>query len=283
MSKKTLAKSQKLRAKSLKPKVVKWEYVTKPFDVKVLPALFTRLHSPLTPWLSSLTENCYVHLRPCVQGVDEYGAVVKYLYCTRDGRFFVRYKDGWNEVKPNIRTPRSKKRGGNSGIAMMRSFGSKLCHRCVAFAWCNPPENAAELQVDHLNTDHKNWTADNLQWVTADENRRRGAIAKLMRLIGLDPKLLTPTLMRGIYGIHTLNVIFCLNKFKEHCNSDWSQLSVEAIRLNFAKALDDVKEKGIHWVTRPSCKKPTTRDDYHWLMKKIKAHKERKTTKQQKQ
>ena len=287
MSKKTLAKSQEPKAKSQKPKVVKWEYVTKPFDVKVLPSLFTRLHSPLTPWLSSLTENCYVHLRPCVQGVDEYGAVVKYLYCTRDGRFFVRGKEGWNEVLPNEVHGRSKKRNPKSGgcfdVPFMVNFGYKSCHRCVAFAWCNPPENAAELQVDHLNTDHKNWTADNLQWVTADENRRRGAIAKLMRLIGLDPKLLTPTLMRGIYGIHTLNVIFCLNMFKKHCNGDWSQLPVETIRLNFAKALDDVKEKGIHWVTKPGHKEPTTRDDYHWLMKKIKAHKERKTTKQQKQ
>jgi hypothetical protein len=295
MSRKTLAKSQQPKAKSPKPKVVKWEYVTKPFDVKVLPSLITRLHSPLTPWLSSLTENCYVHLRPCVQGVDEDGAVVKYLYCTRNGRFFVRGKEGWNEILPNTA---SGKKGhsdhrGTTGCPRMRDYGAKPAHRCVAVAWCNPPEyvkatinnkNAKRIyEVDHLNTDHKNWTADNLQWVTPDENRRRGAIAKLMRLIGLDPKLLTPTLMRGIFGIHTLNVIFCLNKFKEHCNSDWSQLSVEAIRLNFAKALDDTKEKGIHWVTRPGCKKPTTRDDYRWLMKKIKAHKERKTTKQQKQ
>ena len=295
MSKKELVERQKTKDKRRKPKVVKWEYVTEPFDVMVLPALFTRLHSPLTPWLSSLTENCYVHLRPCVQGEDEDGAVVKYLYCTRDGRFFVRGKEGWNEVlSANInRSSKNPKAGGGYDAPILTHFGWKPSHRCVAFAWLDVPKDVklqmigvdapTKWEVDHLNTDHKNWTADNLQWVTPDENRRRGAIAKLMRLIGLDPKFLTPTLMRGIYGIHTLNVIFCLNMFKEHCNGDWSLLSVEAIRLNFAKALDDVKEKGDHWVTIPGHKEPTTRDYYHWLMKKIKAHKERKTTKQQKQ
>ena len=274
MSKNESVKSQEPRAKRQKTKIIKWEYVTKPFDVKVLPDLFTRLHAPLVPWLSSLTENCYVHLRPCVQGVDEDGAVVKYLYCTRDGRFFVRKKDGWGELKPGCYGNNPKKKGGSTDCPQLRWFGSKPTHRCVAFAWCNPPQNAAELEVDHLNTDHKNWTADNLEWVTAEENRRRGAIAQLMRLIGLDPKLLTPTLARGINTLPTFFVIYCLNRFKHHCSYDWSQLSVEAIRLNFAKALDDVK----NWVQTGET---TTRQQYQWLLKKIREHKNKTTKKQQ--
>ena len=85
-----------------KSKIVKWEYVTKPFDVYVCPERVKRAHAPLE---NSLTYDTgygeYLLLRPCVQGVDENGAVVKYLYCTRDGRFFVRGNVGWNEIKPN--------------------------------------------------------------------------------------------------------------------------------------------------------------------------------------
>lgn len=238
-----------------KSKVVKWEYVTEPFDVKVLPSLFTRLHSPLTPWLSSLTENCYVHLRPCVQGVDEYGAVVKYLYCTRNGRFFVRGKDGWNEIlvinHTHIR--HNKAVGGSAGCPQLRHHGLKYAHRCVAFAWLDVPKDVklqmigvdapTKWEVDHLNTDHKNWTADNLQWVTADENRRRGKIARRMRKIGLDPKHLTPTLCRGVYTLNQYQLDVFFNALLYFCNQDPSPLSIDAIRLDVARALDSVKEQ----------------------------------------
>lgn len=258
MSKKTLAKSQKLRAKSLKPKVVKWEYVTEPFDVKVLPALFTRLHSPLTPWLSSLTENCYVHLRPCVQGLDEDGAVVKYLYCTRDGRFFVRGKDGWDEVlSANInRSSKNPKAGGGYDAPILTHFGWKPSHRCVAFAWLDVPKDVklqmigvdapTKWEVDHLNTDHKNWTADNLQWVTPDENRRRAKIAKRMRKKGLNPKWLQPQTLRLIYAFPDYKndefawVDELLWEFEAECKGDCSELSIEAIRHTVDSILNGI-------------------------------------------
>ena len=198
-----------------KSKIVRWECVTKPFDVYVINLEdIKRVHAPLERSLSLhyTSGKFYLHLRPCVQGLDEYGAVVKYLYCTRDGRFFVRGKDGWGEIKPKSITPKGAKRGGSTGIAMMRNYGSKLAHRCVAVAWCNPPKEAlAEIndrhikkkwEVDHLNCDHANWTADNLQWVTPAENHRRGKITnRLKNKVGINPKLLTPTLLRGIFGL----------------------------------------------------------------------------------
>lgn len=52
-------------------------------------------------------------------------------------------------------------------------------HRIVAFAWCNPPENWAELDVDHIDGNPENNHADNLHWVTHQENlllaRERGS------------------------------------------------------------------------------------------------------------
>ena len=285
MSKKELVESQKSKVKSPRPKVVKWEYVTEPEDEFVLETDIRRIHSPLKP---SLSRGCcgalYLHLRSCVQGLSEKGKPVKTLYCTRDGRFFTRTKDGWDEIKPNATIARSEKRGGNSGIAMMRHFGHKYAHRCVAFAWCNPPKEVIKQvsddnlggpnanqqsvcggeeprhtsplcrpaasdatvlpkawEVDHLNTDHKNWTADNLQWVTVEENRRRGKIARRMRKIGLDPKRLTPTLCRGIYSLPDGSIPQLVEQYLKICANDESQMLVENIRINVATALDAMR------------------------------------------
>ena len=272
-----------------KSKIVKWEYVTKLFDVLVVPETVKRVHSPLEPSLSSRYTN-RLHLRPCVHGVDEYGAVLKYLYCTRDGRFFVRGKDGWNEVKPggyysDNKKPKGDHKGTTTDCHQMVHHGDKYCHRCVAFAWCNPPEEVIEQirgdnfgvpnanqqsvcggeeprhtsplcrraasdatvlpkawEVDHLNTDHKNWTADNLQWVTADENRRRAKIARRMRKIGLDPKLLTPTLCKGIYTLPEDMIEPFISTCSEIFYKDPSPLSAEAIRLDVAQVLDILKQ-----------------------------------------
>jgi len=254
MSKKTLAKSQEPKAKSPKPKVVKWEYVTEPEDEFVLDTDIRRIHSPLK---SSLSRGCcgalYLHLRPCVQGLNKNGKPIKTLYCTRDGRFFVRGKDGWNEVKPgNLDKARENAKCGGSGdCPSMRCFGHKYCHRCVAVAWCDMPEyvkatindkDAKRIhEVDHLNTDHKNWTADNLQWVTAAENRRRGKIARRMRKIGLDPKRLTPTLCRGIYSLPDGSIPQLVEQYLKICANDESQMLVENIRINVATALDAMR------------------------------------------
>ena len=46
-------------------------------------------------------------------------------------------------------------------------------HRLVAYCFCNPPLNYYELNVDHLDGNHFNNNANNLEWVTCAENNRR--------------------------------------------------------------------------------------------------------------
>ena len=52
-------------------------------------------------------------------------------------------------------------------------------HRIVAYAWCSPSENWAELEVDHIDGHPSNNNANNLRWVTHRENillaQERGA------------------------------------------------------------------------------------------------------------
>ena len=269
---------------------LRWMYVTEPFNVYVNPKQVKRVHAPLEKSLTFEPEyrGYYLHLRTCVRGIDEYGATVKYLCCTRDGRFFVRGKDGWNEQIPqNSKNQRlAKSRGGSKDSPAMAHFGSKYCHRCIAVAWCNPPEEVIEQirgnnfgvpnanqqsvcggeeprhtsplcrraasdatvlpkawEIDHLNTDHKNWTADNLQWVTADENRRRGRIAKRMRKAGIDPKLLTPTLCKGIYALPEERIEEFIGRFLMASNESVEPMDLWSIRTCVAIALDIVKSQ----------------------------------------
>ena len=46
-------------------------------------------------------------------------------------------------------------------------------HRLIAYLFCNPPDNFHELEVDHLDGNHLNNNAENLEWVTCTENNRR--------------------------------------------------------------------------------------------------------------
>ena len=150
-----------------------------------------------------------------------------------------------------VRMDGPKKKGGTTNCPQLSNYGWKPCHRCVAFAWLDVPKDVklqmigvddpTKWEVDHINTDHKNWTADNLQWVTADENRRRGKIARRMRKIGLNPKHLTPTLCRHIYTLSNERFDEFLERFQMCCVADDGNLSIENIRFNVAKALDAMR------------------------------------------
>ena len=121
----------------------------------------------------------------------------------------------------------------------MGNYGCKHCHQCVAYAWHGARPKGKVC--DHLNTDKLNWTADNLQWVTVEENRRRERIARRMRKSGLDPKRLTRTLLLGIYSLNEYQLDVFFAGFMRICNQDPSPLSIDAIRLDVAQALDNMR------------------------------------------
>ena len=146
--------------------------------------------------------------------------IVKPLYCSRDGRFFsvhnaVLTDQGWllNEVKYNFspcdRTPGRKCHNGERGnlYPFMRGYGSARCHILIALTWIGPrplyTDSKGELrpmEVDHLNGDIMDWSADNLQYVTAKENRRRASILRALRQQGIDPTTLTRSQLLQIFN-----------------------------------------------------------------------------------
>lgn len=199
-------------------------------------------------------------MRNCWHGYDEQGVLRKVLYSSCDGRFFVRKKDGWSKLEPTTTClydkhpgkPRPKAAGGGTNKAYMRNFNSSACHRLVAYAWCEHPSEAKcdpewykRYEVDHLNGDRSNWTADNLQWVTPQENRRRAQIMRKLRKLGIDPKLVYIRNLKGIYGLEQVQLNYFMDRLPEVFAGDPSPLSIEAINLDVAKTLDETRDMTI--------------------------------------
>ncbi len=85
------------------------------------------------------------------------------LKCSADGRFFA--EDTGEEVPTTI--------NGYMAYYSLYWFGNThFCHRLLAMAWMPVPEQPyEELQVNHKDGNKLNNNVDNLEWVTASQNR----------------------------------------------------------------------------------------------------------------
>ena len=242
---------------------LKWRFYTgKIHNRYVDPGKFKRLHAPLDNILTWQAEfqGCCVTLRPCEEGVSTDGERKAVLYCTENhNRFFDQDKDGfWNEQKPDYHPDRpNKKTGGGANYTSMRNYGNLPCHQLIAHAWVKnryryikevwnekkgKMEKVCTRQIDHRDTNTLNNNADNLEYVTAAENMRRRAITNhLKNKAGIDPKRLTPLLMRGIFSLPEGSIPLFVELYLKICANDKSQMLVENIRINVANALDAMK------------------------------------------
>jgi len=134
----------------------------------------------------------------------------KPLYCSREGKFYsvhnaVLTDDGWmmQEVKyylsPKCRgTWRSSNGIYGSHYPHMRKYGNTLCHKLIALTWIGPRPKG--MEIDHLNGDKFNCSADNLQYVTPAENRRRAKLLRELRSIGRDPSKMSREELLSIFS-----------------------------------------------------------------------------------
>ena len=177
-------------------------------------------------------------VRVCAHGYDEQGEIRSTLYCTRDGIFMQRKIDGWVELKPNTSPCNLKSTSKGSNYPQMRCFGGLLCHKLVCTAFHGEcPEG---YECDHINGNNLDWSADNVRWVTKEENIRCGRYLKRLRKHGIDPKRIKYSLLLALYSLRWERFEECLQRFDEYCNADPSPLSELAIEVDLHRALMNV-------------------------------------------
>ena len=63
----------------------------------------------------------------------------------------------------------------------VRQYGNVMCHTVMALTWIGPRPVGCEC--DHINGNIYDWRAENLQWVTPEENRKRAVILRARRMV----------------------------------------------------------------------------------------------------
>ena len=156
-------------------------------------------------------------LRLCAGVKHRFGTAK--LYCSYDGHFYSLSQNGLNEVLPAFSpSEQAHTRGCKNYIGSrypkMRHFGCKQCHILVCTAWHGPRPtfidehgNEKTMECDHLNANPYDFHADNLEWVTPAENRRRAKILRGLRSAGIVPeKAYTYAQLKDIFN--TYDVLF---------------------------------------------------------------------------
>ena len=179
-------------------------------------------------------------VRVCAHGYDEQGEIRSTLYCTGDGIFMQWKKFGWTELKP-ITAPANlrSKLGKGSNYPQMRWYGLLKCHVLVCTAWHG--ERPEGYECDHINGNKMDWSADNLRWVTKEENIRCGRYLKRLRKHGIDPKRLRYSLLLALYDLPWERFEACLQLFDDYCNADPSPMSELAIQVDLQRAFMNVR------------------------------------------
>ena len=197
----------------------------------------------------------------CLNGLDEQGTIKKTLYCTRDGKFFVRYSDGWHKLEPVTNSLRRKQkygdittpsRGGSTDCPYMRDFGAYRCHRLVAYAWCEHPACAKtdplwykHYEADHINGDHGNWTADNLRWVTPKENIAWRMRSLKLKKLTLNLKWIRPDLLVAISILKQEHFERFMTLLPEVMKADEREMSYLTLTDDISKALSTIKNDSL--------------------------------------
>ena len=122
---------------------------------------------------------------------------VSAIWASLDGLFFKQDRHGsW--TRRTVTQLRRQKRYGSRTRTGARSGDSYphidnfRVHKIMARAWIGPQPSWLKVECDHINGNILDWRADNIQWVSPQENHRRAKILRSLRKSGFDPTAHTP-------------------------------------------------------------------------------------------
>ena len=212
-------------------------------DLEYEPQKFTTMDKEKLKWkpayepynLLVLRGGEKTEVRVCAHGYDEQGEIRSTLYCTRDGIFMQRKIDGWKELKPNTYPITSRGASKGSRYPQMTNFNAINCHVLVCTAFHG--ERPEGYECDHIDGNKLDWSANNLRWVTKEENIRCGRYLKRLRKHGIDPKWIKYNLLLVLYDQPWERFEECLQRFDRLCKTDPLPMSKLAIEVNLQQAL----------------------------------------------
>ena len=117
----------------------------------------------------------------------------KILFVGTDGKF---YNAKGKHIKHTF-SPAMQHHKGGSAYPKMRQYLNRLCHHLVWETFVGPRHKGYE--IDHINGDKMNWSLDNLEEVTKEENDRRGLYLRLLRAKGFNPKDYQPENIKAFF------------------------------------------------------------------------------------
>jgi hypothetical protein len=87
----------------------------------------------------------------------------------------------------------------HSAYPKMRQYGSKHCHYLICVTFHGPrPEG---YECDHINGNKLDYSAQNLEWVTPAENRRRAKYLRIMHDCEFDPRIFNAARMHEFFAM----------------------------------------------------------------------------------
>lgn len=131
------------------------------------------------------------------------------LYCSRDGKFYRLRNAKLIPMTPSVVTHYNRKTCHTRYPIVTRS-SPRIIHVLMALTWIGPRPftvtphgQTTPMEIDHLNGDILDWRADNLQYVTPAENRKRAKLLRVLRSIGREPRQMTREELLEIFNKYT--------------------------------------------------------------------------------
>ena len=140
---------------------------------------------------------------PIIKQVPPQAVGGKTLFASTNGKF---YNAKGRELEPAF-SPAMMRRNQHSAVShgktypSMTYFNSRYCHHLIYETFVGP--RTPGMHIDHINGNILDWSLENLEQVTPQENCKRAKILRILRRIGRNPEQIGQNELKRIFRSYT--------------------------------------------------------------------------------